>query len=244
MHLTYLGQCGFLFETAGVRIVTDPYLSDSIATWQRQYPVPCTLADLKPDAVLISHAHCDHLDPQTLRPYRDQGGDCIIAAPAPECAPLYEMGFSRVIPARAEQAFSIGDVRITPIMCAHTEPHADDQGRFRELSYFIESPEGKWFFGGDLSLYDGLRERLCREKPALVILPCNGRDERRTAANIIGNTTAEEAARLARDCGAVLIPAHFDLYAENGCSLSHIEEMAEAAGAQLLRIAPGCRAAF
>ncbi len=239
MRLTYLGQCGFLFETAGVRIATDPYLSDSIPGWQRRYPAPCTLSELQPDAILISHAHCDHLDPQTLGPYRADGGDCPIAAPAPECAPLYSLGFSRVIEARAEQSFTVGTVRITPIMCAHTVPHADDQGRFRELSYFIQSPEGKWFFGGDLSLYDGLRERLLREQPALAILPCNGRDEIRTAANIIGNTTAEEAVQLAQDCGAALVPAHFDLYQENGCSAEHIDAAAGSAGITLVRIAPG-----
>ena len=30
MRITYLGQCGFLIEAAGTRIVTDPYLSDYV----------------------------------------------------------------------------------------------------------------------------------------------------------------------------------------------------------------------
>ena len=30
MRMTNLGQCGFLLEIAGTRIVTDPYLSDFV----------------------------------------------------------------------------------------------------------------------------------------------------------------------------------------------------------------------
>ena len=234
MKLTYLGQCGFLIETAGVRIVTDPFLTNDLPGWRREYPAPCTLQELRPDLVLISHSHNDHMNMPTLKAYRICGGDCLVAAPAPECAPLHKAGFSQVIEARAEQAFSMGDVRITPAMCAHTEPHTDDAGRFRELSYMIESPEGTLFFGGDLSLYDGLAQRIRRDHPSHLILPCNGRDEERTAQNIIGNVTCAEAAQLAKECNAVLIPAHYDLFLNNGCPLAEIQAAADRAGVVLL----------
>ena len=49
MRMTNLGQCGFLLEIAGVRIVTDPYLSDFVdrhhagdPSWTRNYAPPCT----------------------------------------------------------------------------------------------------------------------------------------------------------------------------------------------------------
>lgn len=234
MKLTYLGQCGFLIETAGVRIVTDPFLANDLPGWKREYPAPCTLQDLNPDLVVISHSHNDHMNQTTLQSYRSVGGDCFIAAPAPECALLYEIGFSHVVEARAEQPFTVGNVHLTPIMCAHTEPHTDDAGRFRELSYMIESPEGTLFFGGDLSLYDGLVQRILRNQPSHLILPCNGRDEERTAQNIIGNTTCTEAAQLAKDCSAVLIPAHYDLFLNNGCPLEEIQAAADQAGVKLL----------
>lgn len=239
MRLTYLGQCGFLVEIAGVRIVTDPYLSDSIESWTRAYAPPCTLWEAKPDLVVISHSHIDHLDPKTLGDYRAADGNCAIAAPAPECAPLEEMGFKNVIYARAEQPFCVGGVKITPIMCAHTEPHTDDLGRFRELSYIIEAGDEKLFFGGDFSLYDGVTQRLAAEKPAYIIVPANGRDEARTANNIIGNTHPWEAAQLAKDCGATLIPSHYDLYAENGCSLDDILSAAAKTGAKVITPKPG-----
>lgn len=239
MKLTYLGQCGFLVEMAGIRIVTDPYLSDSIEGWTRAYEPPCTLAEANPDLVVISHSHIDHLDPATLGAYRAAGGNCAIAAPAPECGPLEKLGFENIIYARAEQSFQVGGVRVTPIMCAHTEPHTDDAGRFRELSYIIEAGGEKLFFGGDLSLYDGLSRRLALEKPQYIIIPANGRDEMRTDRNIIGNTHPWEAAQLAKDCGATLIPSHYDLYAENGCAPEDIRSSASRIGAKLLTPKPG-----
>jgi L-ascorbate metabolism protein UlaG (beta-lactamase superfamily) len=249
MHITYLGQCGFLIEIGGARIVTDPYLSDYAdrhddnpgAAWVRNYAPPCALLDLNPDAVLISHAHNDHMDPWTLGPYRAAGGDCAVAAPAPECGRLYDMGFSNIIEARAEHAFMIRKTKITPIMCAHTEPHADEEGRFHELSYFIEADGVKLFFGGDLSLYDGLVERLVRETPDYALLPANGRDEQRTAKGIIGNTDAREAAAVAAACGAALIPTHYDLYDINGCPIETIRDAARYAGARLINLCPGVR---
>jgi len=51
----------------------------------------------------------------------------------------------------------------------------------------------------------------------LALLPINGRDARRLAANCIGNMTYQEAADLA---GAIrpglTIPTHFDMFADNG----------------------------
>jgi L-ascorbate metabolism protein UlaG (beta-lactamase superfamily) len=247
MRLTYLGQCGFLIEAGGARIATDPYLSyfvdnnhdEGDMVWKRKYAPPCPLIDLKPDLILISHSHGDHMDPWTLGEYRAADGDAQIAAPAPECSLLYELGFARVIEARAEAAFSIAGAKITPILCAHTEPHVDGLGRFRELSYLIEADGKKLFFGGDLSLYDGLAERLIREAPDYALLPANGRDEFRTSRNIIGNTDAREAAELAAGCGTTLIPTHYDLYDVNGCPIEEIERAARDAGAKLVAPVPG-----
>lgn len=245
MKLRYLGQCGFLIDTGDIKIVTDPHLSDLLGRfateempWRRLYPPPCALIDLKPDLVLISHDHGDHMDPITLGEYRAAGGDCAIAAAEPVCGRLVDMGFSNIIKARAERKFEIGGVVITPIPCAHTELHTVE-GMFRELSYLIEVGGKTLFFGGDMSLYDGLFERLAREKIDYMMIPANGRDEYRTSRHIIGNTNCREAARLAADLGAGFIPTHHDLYECNGCPADEIALAAEEAGARLIVIAPG-----
>ena len=241
LQLTFWGQACFCLENDGTRLVTDPCLSDYVdqtcsngtVTWERAYPPPCTLADLKPDLVLVSHDHGDHLDPWTLGPYYAGGGSARTAVPAPAAASACAAGIPRecLLTAKAESPFSVGGFTVLPIPCAHTELHQDARGDYRELSYLISCGGHTIFFGGDLSLYDGLTERLADIRPDAVLLPVNGRDYYRTAAGIIGNTDCREAAELAKRCGArCLIPMHHDLYPVNSCRERWIRDAAEDAG--------------
>lgn len=248
LRITYLGQCCFLLEADGVRIVTDPYLSSYVDRnhegWKRAYEPPCTLADLEPDLVLISHSHDDHMDPETLGAYKKSGGDAVIAAPAPEIGLLKEIGFRKIIEARAEKSFQFRDVTILPIACAHTDLATDEHGRFRNLSYVIDFGEKCVFFGGDMSLYDGLEERIMVENCSILILPCNGRDEERTKQGIIGNITAEEAAQLSYSLMVPFIPAHHDLYPGNGRPVEEVVQAANENHAQIIVLKVGESYAF
>ena len=70
--LHWLGQAGFWIDTGAHRILIDPYLSDSLARkyagqandHRRMMPVPVVPEALpRPDVVLVTHAHTDHMDP-------------------------------------------------------------------------------------------------------------------------------------------------------------------------------------
>lgn len=246
LSITYLGQCGFLLDFCDTRITTDPYLSDYVdktcsseqTPWRRLYSPPASLENLKPGGILISHSHEDHLDPWTLQPYLSKNASCKIAAPAPECAKIERMGASSIIYARAEESFYIGSVKVTPIPCAHTQLHTDEAGRFRELSYILEREDIRLFFGGDMSLYDGLDKRLREADLSLLLLPVNGGDAERTSRGIIGNINCTQAASLAAKLNVPFIPMHHDLYAINGCPWEEILHAAEAEGAQAHLLKP------
>lgn len=246
MRITYLGQCGFLLEDGNLRIVTDPYLSDSVdrnhyskeTPWKRLYPAPVTLAELNPDIILISHGHDDHMDPDTLGLYRALGGEAPIIVPAPEIYTVDRWGLKNICPARAESSFKIKHATITPIPCAHTQFHTDELGRFFELSYIIDMGNRKRvFFGGDMSLYDGLERRLQDANLSLLLLPANGRDAKRTNLGIIGNTTAEEAAKLSAALCVPWIPMHHDLYDINRCEPSAPKRESQRVGADVFNLA-------
>lgn len=246
LTVTYLGQCGFLLDFGSFRIVTDPYLSDFVdqrfyspqTPWQRLYPPPADLAALKPDGVLISHSHEDHMDPWTLGPYFAKGGGCPVAVPAPECGKAESMGVRSLIPARAEEPFFMGLVQVTPIPCAHTQLHTDELGRFRELSYLIAYEGAAVFFGGDMSLYDGLEKRLREAGCGLLLLPANGGDEERTQKGVIGNIDQNQAAGLAAALHVPFVPMHHDLYAFNGCTAEEILAAAKEKGAAVHLLKP------
>jgi L-ascorbate metabolism protein UlaG (beta-lactamase superfamily) len=67
LSVTFAGHSTVLLEAGGVRVLTDPLLRRRIGVLIRRTPVPA--AELRRDlaAVLISHAHLDHLDVPSLR---------------------------------------------------------------------------------------------------------------------------------------------------------------------------------
>lgn len=247
MKLTYLGQMCYLIECGDLKIVTDPYLSDSVDSKDshRNYPPPTTLCELLPDIIVISHPHGDHLDKKSLEPFYRLRRRAFTLVPAPSAGTIRSIGgdaveMSAPAPAQFGKPFSLAGVSIYPLPCAHTELHTDSAGDYRELSYLIEYGNCKIFFGGDMSIYGGLVEMLADTKPDVMLLPVNGRDWFRTSRNIIGNLDSNEAAELSVICGAKLfIPGHHDLYSKNGCPNDWIEYSARKFGAPLKLLAPG-----
>ena len=72
LAIFWLGGAGFVFKAvSGPVVAVDPYLSDSLDhnyAWKRLplSPIPLLPAELGADLVLATHAHEDHLDPETI----------------------------------------------------------------------------------------------------------------------------------------------------------------------------------
>ncbi|MBI4196788.1 MAG: MBL fold metallo-hydrolase [Deltaproteobacteria bacterium] len=63
LKATYLGHASVLLENEEVKVMTDPLFSEKIFFLRRHTPVGIDPSNLPPlDAILISHAHYDHLD--------------------------------------------------------------------------------------------------------------------------------------------------------------------------------------
>ena len=69
MKITWLGQAGLLFEGDGKKILIDPYLSDNVKNFEpqnyRRVPVDERFLSIKPDVIVVTHNHLDHLDKET-----------------------------------------------------------------------------------------------------------------------------------------------------------------------------------
>lgn len=85
MKITYLGQAGLLFEVKDKKILVDPYLSNSVAKTQpqnyRRVPVAKRFLEIKPDIIVITHNHGDHLDKETLCHYVSENSQVTVLAP-------------------------------------------------------------------------------------------------------------------------------------------------------------------
>ena len=237
--IAWLGQAGFWIETGAARVLIDPYLSDSLARkyagqandHRRMMPPPVLPDDLpRPDVVLVTHAHTDHMDPDTLGPLAARFPDLPFVVPAARAdvarARIGER--ARLIPADAGETFEpLPGLRLAVLPAAHEARERDGQGRHMFLGYGIAGAGTTIYHSGDCVPFDGLEAEVRALGPDVALLPVNGRDAARLAAGVPGNFTLSEAVALALAVGAgVLVPHHFGMFSFNTCAPEVIDSAA------------------
>jgi L-ascorbate metabolism protein UlaG (beta-lactamase superfamily) len=219
LDLWWLGQSGFLVAWQGRHLLLDPYLSDSLT---RKYEStdkphvrmtelvvdPAQLAFV--DAITASHAHTDHLDPDTLRALPRAE----LVAPAAHRELAAERAGRQAIAVDDGETVEVAGFSITAVPAAHEAIERDAAGRMLHLGYVVRCGAYSLYHAGDTVPYDGLAERVGAVDVAL--LPINGRAPERRVA---GNLTGEEAAAVAHELGARLaVPMHYDMFEFNTAS--------------------------
>lgn len=237
--IAWLGQAGFWIETGAHRLLVDPYLSDSLARkyagtaldHRRLMPPPLRPEDLpRPDLVLVTHAHSDHMDPETLGPLAARFADLPFVIPAARTAEARARTGpgARLIAVDAGEDFApLAGLRLTVLPAAHETRERDAAGRHVFLGYGIAAGGLVLYHSGDCVPFEGLVPALRALAPDIALLPVNGRDAARLAAGIAGNFTLDEAAALARSADVpFLIPHHFGMFAFNSCDPARIDRAA------------------
>jgi L-ascorbate metabolism protein UlaG (beta-lactamase superfamily) len=231
LHLWWLGQSGFLLQWRDGYLLFDPYLSDSLTAKYAGTDKPHTRLSERVvaperlgmvDAVLSSHNHTDHLDPETLRPLaRANPRLHLVCARAnvSEAARRSGLEESRIVgldPDDEPASATLGPFEIRAVPAAHETVERDACGHLRFVGFVVKAGPHVVYHSGDTVLYPGMEGRLLRERVTIALLPINGRaPERRVAGNLWGR----EAAQLARDIEAALVvPCHYDLFAFNTAS--------------------------
>lgn len=258
--LVWLGQAGFWIDTGMHRVLIDPYLSDSLARkyagksndHRRMMPPPIMpeLLD-RPSIVLITHAHTDHMDPDTLAPLARRFPDLPFVVPEASHETARERigAGARLIAVDAGQRLDLlPGLSITTLPAAHETLQTDALGRHPFLGYGLTTAIGTIYHSGDCVPHDGLLSAVRALAPDIALLPVNGRDAARLAAGIPGNFTLSEAIALARAADVpFLIPHHFGMFSFNTCDEGDIDRAAAASDApriirprvdQWLRIGP------
>jgi L-ascorbate metabolism protein UlaG (beta-lactamase superfamily) len=224
LRIRWLGQAGFLIETGGARILIDPYLSDSLAKKYtgKQYPhirmmPPPGKPEMlgKIDLYIVTHDHGDHLDPGTTAAIAGLCPSCLFIVPASSADTARERGVpaARLIEADAFSALEAGGIGIHPIPSAHEELSIDEAGHHRFLGYILNLAGMTLYHSGDCVPYPGIEKNLEPFHIDIALLPVNGRDAARKAANILGNFTLKEAVDLAASSSFPwMIGHHFGMF--------------------------------
>ena len=202
----WLGQAGFLLRTGDLRIVIDPYLSDSLArkyrgkrfAHRRMMEPPIQPEEIAgADLLLCTHEHGDHLDPGTLPGIGAASPLMRVVVPRYSAARAIERGVNAecIITLNDGEMWNSGiGCSVTAMPAAHEDIVTDKRGNRKFLGYLIRARGRTIYHSGDTIPNPELEARLEACRPIdIAFLPCNGRDELRRSQGVPGNLTIKEA---------------------------------------------------
>jgi len=197
MNIRFLGQSGYELQSGSTRILIDPYLSDSVnrvAGRPRRLPIPINPADIQCDAVICTHDHLDHLDPDTASQISKEQ---FFITTTEGKTHLEALGRTHAAALRAGESMTVGDFQITAVFADHT---------VEAFGLLVEAEGRKLYFSGD-TLYNEKLLQISQYQPDITFICINGR---------LGNMNVDEALKVAKAIGAkVNIPNHYDMFASN-----------------------------
>jgi L-ascorbate metabolism protein UlaG (beta-lactamase superfamily) len=165
LAITWAGHSTTIIEVDGARLLTDPVLGRRVAHLRRVVPrVP--VGDV--DAILISHAHHDHLDLPSLRRLPDAAP---IVVPAGAGGIVRRAGFSRVVEVEPGDELAVAGVRIEATRAEHDAGRGLRKTGPRPVGYVVGDAV-RTYFAGDTDLSDDMAELQGRIEVAL--LPVSG----------------------------------------------------------------------
>lgn len=197
MTVRFLEQSGYVLKTENTEIIIDPYLSDSvnrIANRLRTLPLPMKPEDISCDAVICTHNHLDHLDPDTVVRINENQFYITTNEGKEE---LERLGRTNVRALGTGESITVGDFTITAVSAFHT---------VEAFGLIIETEHKTLYFSGD-TLFGKRLFEISKYEPDCTFICINGR---------LGNMNVNEALVIAQKIGApVNVPNHYDMFESN-----------------------------
>jgi len=249
MRITYIGHATLLIEIEGRRILTDPNFDSRLGRVLRRVSDPGIALEMLPklDALLLTHAHADHLSFESLRRLPR---DIPLYAPPSIATWLARLGFSHAVPLAPGGEERVGDVSIFAAAACHVgSRYAVDRWRQSANMYLLQSPTRAAFFAGDTALTPQIHhlvEEVLHERGRVLdvaLLPIGHAPWWKRAAFRRGHLTPEDALSLySRLQAEWFIPYHWGTFNHVTCSAndaivrlrSVMEEHERRAGVKIL----------
>jgi len=247
-ELTWLGQSSYVLRAAGATLLVDPFLTPRDDRLVPPADRPEAFAGV--DAVLVTHEHYDHFDPDACRELAKASPEALFTAPRPIIDQLTEVGIDpdRIVAMQPGDHAEVAAAGITGVPACHGVHVSDAYTLGRELSggavrflgYVIEIGGVRVYQAGDTIDFDGLAEEVRAAGVDVALLPINGRSPEREAQDIVGNLGPEDAVELAARAGAtVAVPTHYDMFAANLGDVGRFTAYASDSHPELAVVVPG-----
>ncbi len=215
--ITFVNHATFLIRLSATVLLSDPIFSErcSPVSWagpKRARKPGLALADIpRPDVVLLSHNHYDHMDLPSLRALQRRYAPPVVTTLG-NAAPLEKLGI-----AATEldwwQSTTVAGLRITATPARHFSARTPfDRNRTLWGGFMVETADGRILFAGDSGAgphWREIRDRL--GAPHIALLPIGAYEPRWFMAPVHMNP--EEAVQAHLDLGAgTSIGMHFGTF--------------------------------
>jgi L-ascorbate metabolism protein UlaG (beta-lactamase superfamily) len=200
-RVTYIGHATVLLELDGVRLLTDPVLRRRVLHLRRA-AADTTESRGDLDAVLVSHAHWDHLDVPSLARL---GRGVRVVLPRGAGGIVRRRRFADVVEVDVGETIEIGEVTVAATSAEHDAGRGPFGVRAPALGYLV-SGSRRIYFAGDTDLFPAMAELAPLD---LALLPVAGWGPRLPAGHLDARRAAE-ALRLLEPRAAV--PIHWGTY--------------------------------
>jgi L-ascorbate 6-phosphate lactonase len=211
--LWWLGQASFILKSPnGLTAAIDPYLTNSCKDGataagfdcDRRIPPLIQPENFDVDLIVLTHSHQDHCDPDTLMRHRGTGFRGPYLAPGETKEKLVGLGFAEteVLLTWPNKEHCFGDVRVKSTFAI--PPAGDDVTHLGYLMFVDSGPTV--YFTGDTDYHDILAY-VRQYKPNVMVTVING------AFHNLGPNEATKLTQLINP--DVVIPCHYDLFADN-----------------------------
>ncbi|WP_395689285.1 MBL fold metallo-hydrolase [Caenimonas koreensis] len=216
LRARWLGHASVLVEVDGVRILTDPVLSQRVSPFQfvgpaRLHAAPIGLEDLKNiDAVVISHDHFDHLDMATVQALGRGGTHFYVGLGIGAHIESWGVPAAQVHDMDWWESAQVGNVTFHCAPARHYSGRKSMDNSTLWSSWMIKGPNHSVYFSGDTGYaghFKQVRERLGAPELAMIKVGAYG-DTWETI-----HMTPESAVQAHRDLGAgTLLPVHWGTF--------------------------------
>jgi L-ascorbate metabolism protein UlaG (beta-lactamase superfamily) len=216
LGLTFIGHSSFFVQLGGRNFVIDPNFARWLFVLKRLRRPGLRIRDLPPiDAVLVTHAHFDHLHRPSLRAIawattRKRRPAPLIIVPSNVTDLVSDLGFRDIVEMDWWETRKLDGISITHTPARHWGARVIRDIHRGYGGYVMKARGESIYHAGDTAYFEGFHEIGDRLRPEVALLPI-GAYHPASFRNV--HTSPEDAVRAFMDLGSRwMIPMHYGTF--------------------------------